>query len=125
MEISEAYECLFPITTLHSLDSQTNIRIDGQGTARIAGFASATIILQAGIALEDVDESVESNVSRWHGPEILRPGSSGSTKARATKASDMYAFGMLAYEVGPHFLDRTSMLLNLRPDFLGSSAVSR
>jgi hypothetical protein len=80
-----------------------NIRIDNQGTARIAGFASASMFPQPDIVLEDIDEFVESNVSRWCSPEILHPGGFGLT-ARATKASDMYAFGMLAYEVGPTFL---------------------
>ena len=78
----------------------------------MAGFASATIILHPNVALEDIDESVESNVSRWCSPEILHPGGFGLTKARPTKAGDMYAFGMLAYEVGPIFLDSASMLLN-------------
>ena len=51
--------------------------------------------------LEDVDESVEPHASRWCSPEILHPDSFGLAKARLTKASDIYAFGMLAYEVGP------------------------
>lgn len=91
------------MAALYSLYLQKNIRIDDQGTARIAGFASATIILQPNITLEDIDESVESNVSRWCSPEILHPGGFGLTKARITKAGDMYAFGMLAYEVSPIF----------------------
>ena len=82
---------------------QSNIRIDEQGTARITGFSSATIMVEPDIASEDIDESVDSSLSRWCSPEILHPGSFGSTKARATKASDMYAFGMLAYEVGLNF----------------------
>lgn len=93
----------FPINALCSLCLQINIRIDEKGSARIAGFSSATILLERDIALEDIDESVESNVSRWCSPEILHPGSFGLTKARATKASDIYAFGMLVYEVSPAF----------------------
>jgi len=89
------------IGALRSLYSQTNIRVDDQGTARIAGFGSATIILQPHIELEDIDGSVKFNVSRWCSPEVLHPGGFGLTKARSTKASDVYAFGMLAYEVGP------------------------
>lgn len=88
----------FSVAALCSLYSQKNIRIDDQGTARIAGFASATIILQPNVVLEDIDDSGESNVSRWCSPEILHPGGFG-----LTKASDMYAFSMLAYEVGPTF----------------------
>ena len=51
--------------------------------------------------LEDIDESVEPIMSRWSSPEILRPDSFGLTKVMFTKASDVYAFGMVAYEVGP------------------------
>lgn len=91
------------MTALYSLYLQKNIRVDDQGTARIAGFASATVILRPDIVLEEIDESVESNVSRWCSPEILHPEGFGLTKARATKASDVYAFGMLAYEVGSAF----------------------
>lgn len=108
---------------LYSLRLQKNIRIDDHGTARIAGFATATIILQPDIALEDIDGSVESNVSRWCSPEILHPGGFGLTKARVTKASDIYAFGMLAYEVGPTFPDGTLMLLSRHLGFLWPSAV--
>ena len=78
---------------------QTNIRIDSQGTTRIAGFASATLALEPNFALEDIDEAVESNVSRWCSPEILHPGGFDSAKAKTPKARDIYAFGMVAYEV--------------------------
>ena len=61
------------------------------------------MILEPDVAFEDIDESVESNVSRLCSPEILHPGGFGLNKAKATKASDMYAFSMLAYEVGPAF----------------------
>ena len=76
-----------------------NIRIDSQGTARIAGFASATLALEPNFALEDIDEAVESNVSRWCSPEILHPGGFDLAKAKTSKARDVYAFGMVAYEV--------------------------
>jgi len=88
---------------LCSLHLQKNIRIDGRGVAQIAEFASATMILESDTALEDIDESVEANMSRWCSPEILHPGSFGLTEAKVTKASDIYAFGMLAYEVGLAF----------------------
>lgn len=93
----------FSTGTLYSLYLQANIHIDDQGVARIAEFASATMILESDIAFEDIDESVESNVSRYSSPEIINPGCFESTKTIVTKASDMYAFGMLAYEVGPTF----------------------
>ena len=76
---------------------QTNIRIDDKGAAKIAGFASATL---PNITSEDIDEPVES---RWCSPELLHPGPFGLAKAKTTKASDVYAFGMLAYEVSSSF----------------------
>ena len=82
------------MTALYSLSLQSNVRIDDKGTAKIAGFASATL---SNIASEDTDEPIEP---RWCSPEILYPNAFGLAKAKATKASDMYAFGMLAYEVG-------------------------
>ena len=91
------------MTALYLSSFQTNIRIDNQGTARIAGFASATLQLEPNITLEDVDGSDEFDASRWCSPEILHPSGFGLTKAKATKASDMYAFGMLAYEVSFDF----------------------
>ena len=82
------------MSALHSLCPQINIRIDDQGVAKMAGFASATL---SNIASEDDDLPVKP---RWCSPEIIHPDAFGLTKAKATKASDMYAFGMLAYEVG-------------------------
>ena len=99
----EAYECLISMTIVYSSYLQTNIRIDDKGTARIAGFASAMLLQEPDASSGDIDESAEFNVSRWCSPEILHPDGFGLTKAKATKASDMYAFGMLAYEVGSDF----------------------
>ena len=48
-----------------------NIRIDEQGAARITGFASAPIMVEPNITLEDIDESIESDLSRWGSPEVL------------------------------------------------------
>ena len=91
----------FSVNALYSSCLQINIRIDERGSARIAGFAFATLALESGFVLEDVNEADGLNSSRWCSPEILHPDSFGLTRARLTKASDIYAFGMLAYEVGP------------------------
>jgi len=86
----------FSINVLCSLCFQENIHIDEQGVARIVEFTLATMILEPDITFEDIDESVEANMSRWCSPETLHPDSFGLTKARVTKVSDMYV-----YEVGP------------------------
>ena len=41
---------------------------------------------------------VEFNPSRWCSPEMLHPDGFDLAEARALKARDVYAFGMLAYE---------------------------
>ena len=93
----------FSMNAMCSPYLQINIRIDRQGVARIAGFSSATIALEPDIALEDIDGSAEISALRWCSPEILQPDSFWLTKPTTTKASDVYAFGMLAYEVAPPF----------------------
>ncbi|KAF9784463.1 kinase-like domain-containing protein, partial [Thelephora terrestris] len=94
-EVARGLHHIHDLDTVHGSIRGANIRIDEQGTARIAGFASATLP-DVDITPEDVDVLVEA---RWCSPELLQPGANGLNKARATKASDMYAFGMLAYEV--------------------------
>ncbi|KAF9644609.1 kinase-like protein [Thelephora ganbajun] len=110
VEVARGLQHIHDLDIVHGSIRGANIHVDDRGTARIAGFASATVILQPDIALEDVDDSVESNVSRWCSPEILHPAGLGLTKARTTKASDIYSFGMLAFEIFSGrvpFYDRT------------------
>lgn len=38
---------------------------------------------------------------RWFPPELLFPGEFGLEGARRTKETDVYAFAMVMYEVGP------------------------
>lgn len=75
---------------------QTNILVDARGHARIAGLGVSFLLS----AMPGVD------VDRFfHGaaPELVDPQRFGLTDARTTKASDMYAFGVLAWEVSPLF----------------------
>lgn len=114
----------FSMIASYSQWLQANIRVDDKGTARIAGFASAVFLPESNATSNDDDESFEFSESRWCSPEILHPGSFGSTRAKATKAVDIYAFGMLAYEVCPNFRVMLAML-NLYSDFLRPGAVPR
>jgi len=72
---------------------QTNILVDASGHARVAGLGAAS--LPSSTPRVDVDRF-------FHGaaPELVDPGSFGLTDTGATKDSDMYAFGVLAFEVG-------------------------
>ena len=77
----------------HALTSaQTNILIDAHGNARIAGLGVAC--LQSATSVVDIDRF-------FHGaaPELVYPQSSGLIDTGPTKESDMYAFGVLAWEV--------------------------
>jgi len=83
----------------HALTStQTNILVDARGHGRVAGLGSA-FLLSAG---------PEVNIDTFfHGaaPELVDPRRFGFTDTGATRASDVYAFGVLAWEVSPT-LDR-------------------
>ena len=71
---------------------QTNILVDADGHARVLGLGAACIPSAA--PWVDVDRF-------FHGaaPELVDPGRFRSTNTEATTASDVYAFGILAYEV--------------------------
>jgi len=64
------------------------------GTPRITGFGSSLMISRPDLWPERFDPH------RGSAPELVCPHKSGKHAARITKASDMYAFGMLTWEVG-------------------------
>ena len=71
---------------------QTNILIDAEGHARIAGLGTA--LLPFNMPRVDIDRL-------FHGaaPELVDPQHFGTSNAGATKASDVYAFAILSWEV--------------------------
>jgi len=74
---------------------QTNILVDPDGRARVAGLGTACISsLVPGV---DIDRFFEVHGTA---PELLHPQRFRLLKAKATKPSDMHAFGVLAFEVG-------------------------
>ena len=77
--------------------TQTNILVDAGGRARVAGFG-VTSIPSAAPRVE-VD-------TFFHGaaPELIDPQRFRLTNARATAATDVYAFGVLAFEVSEGLL---------------------
>jgi len=77
--------------------SQTNILIDPEGHARIAGFGVALIL--SSLPGVEIDRF-------FHGaaPELVDPQNAGWSSTGATKASDVYAFAVLSWEVSTEFV---------------------
>ena len=76
---------------------QTNILVDGTGTARIADFGFMTMIDLSTMLLSETIVSPGGTI-RWMSPELLDPTHFGSS-GRPTRESDCYALGMVVYEV--------------------------
>ena len=75
--------------------SQTNVLVDSEGVPRIAGLGSASIQSWAPLACsEHLHE-----LSPCNAPELASPQAFGLSNPQTTKASDVYAFGVLAYQV--------------------------
>lgn len=75
---------------------QTNVLIGSEDTPRIAGLGSALVNWQPSPVAWS-DESHE--LTRCSAPELVNPGAFGLAGLHPTKASDIYALGVLAYQV--------------------------
>lgn len=73
-----------------------NILVDKDGVACLGGLSSAFVPSLPG-SWSDV------TAERWFcgiAPELINPCAFGFSHARTTKATDVFAFGMLVWEVG-------------------------
>jgi len=70
------------------------VLVDSEGIPRIAGLGSAFVQSSPVAWSEDSFE-----LTRCSAPELVNAGAFGMSKAQTTKASDMYAFGVIAYQV--------------------------
>ena len=77
-----------------------NVLVDDEGVTRLGGFGSA-FALSLPASWCDVDAE---RLFRGIAPELIDPQAFGLVHARTTKASDMFTFGMLAWEVNKFFV---------------------
>lgn len=77
--------------------------MDRDGAARIAGLGSAFISTQNHGTWSEMDAEL---LSYGSAPELVRPNTPES-RTQTTKKSDIYAFGLLAWEVS-YFYQRSS-----------------
>lgn len=73
---------------------QTNVLVESDGTPRIAGLGSSFFQSSPVAWSEDLDELTRSSA-----PELANHEAFGLPKPQNTTASDVYAFGVLAWEV--------------------------
>jgi len=93
--ISRALKYMHELDIIHGNVKMRNVLVDNDGEARLGGMGSA-FSLTLPPSWSDMDTK-----SFFYGiaPELINPRAFGLVHARATKATDMFAFGMLAWEV--------------------------
>jgi serine/threonine protein kinase len=85
--------------------------INDDRRACLADFGLTTIIPDS-IAGYSVTAVESAGTARWMAPQLLVPEEYGLTKCTLTKESDIYALGMVMYEVLP-FISVSSRLIKL------------
>ena len=75
---------------------KSNILIDSDSHARLAGFSLITLFPEQSVPLSSY---VASGTTRWMSPELLDPGEPGPSRGHPTRESDCYGLGMVIYEV--------------------------
>lgn len=83
--------------------AQSNILIDSGPTARICDFGLSDIISTASMS---VGTPPTGGTHRWMAPELFTPGQ------QSMKETDIYSFGMVAYEVSATIISRLEVARN-------------
>ncbi|KAF9793040.1 kinase-like domain-containing protein [Thelephora terrestris] len=94
-DISRALEYMHGQDITHGNVKSKNVLVDGDNVARLGGLGSA-FALSLPASWSDVESQ---RLFCGFAPELIDPDAFGLVHARATKATDMFAFGMLAWEV--------------------------
>lgn len=84
--------------------TQANILISDDGHALLADFGLMNVALDFEASCADTSALI-GGTTRWMSPELLVPEKFGSLDGKPTKASDMYALGMVILEVRPSQID--------------------
>jgi hypothetical protein len=90
---------LFARHTFTPTSLQANVLVDSGGTPRIGGLGSAFIQSFPDVWSEDPEE-----LTRCSAPECVNPEAFELHRVQSTKSSDVYAFGLLVYEVKRVFI---------------------
>ena len=70
-------------------------------SAVLANFRSASFLSESEVNTGAPAPECDPWSVRWLAPELLFPGKFGLESARRTKETDIYAFAMVMFEVGP------------------------
>ena len=93
--------------------SKTNVLVDSEGTPRIGGLGSAISEFSSVARSESPDMLTRSSA-----PELVDPGAFELLDTQPTRASDVYAFGVLAYQVARTNHDSHTVYSNVGCRFL-------
>jgi serine/threonine protein kinase len=97
MEISKGYDIHPRCCMISYDDEQANILMNANERACLADFGLTTIICDTipGYSITTANDGT----ARWTAPELFVPELCGLAKSVHSKESDVYAFGMVIYEV--------------------------
>ena len=105
---------------------QTNVLVDKDGTPQISGFGNASILPRSTRGTIGGGASTDQ-FFRNRAPEMTRPGVSldGADPMHPTKACDMYAFGVMTWEVWTDTLFDVVLFAQLETGPHGTATVLR
>ena len=78
---------------------QQNILVGDLSRARLADFGLACILCDSNTTNPPTTKSNSAGSVRWMAPELFDPDLAELDSSRPSRASDIYAFGMVVYEV--------------------------
>jgi len=99
----------FPLATADDL-AQTNILIDHDFRPRLTDYGLVAIISDPNTVDPGSTTSPSVGTVRYMAPELLNPSGFGLKNSNPTKMSDIYAFGIVSYQVSARCLCKVLQL---------------